>query len=547
MVNLLPLAPVLVLLAAAAALLPSSYNARFRPWVSTAGILASLVLLWVNGRSSDPVPLVLVPFSGATDFLPTFQFGALTVFFASALLVSFLGRLLVENLRVESRLGPGALATLAGAIAFMAAENVVTVVSAWLLVDLGFLVWRLVGLREQAARASVWVAFGLSQLGALLFLLGAVLVPPDSPLRLQDIMLGGPSAALVLVAAWIRSGLYPFHYALPADREMPRGDNLRGLGITALLGLYLLARMLLRFQEDPAYLDVLQLLALVGIGATALLSLGESSPDQNLAWAARAIAAPVFFAPLVAVPAHASFVISSALAVFNLVILALGASLLRAGTRRWPLRQILWGGVVLCAAGFPLTPGFMGRIGYYAAALEARDLIVLLALVAATTLALIPLWRAFFEARPAEERLPSYIELCGVAFLVLPVLVEGVLAFQLPDLLGDSSQGTAGYAFNALFHPPTLLEPLILLGAVVLPLILSYWLTRTAETVRTRIGNPLAMVDSVLNLSLFARLVRQLFGGLGGLVHELSGLVEQYPVGWLLFAGIWVALWILAR
>ncbi len=545
--NLLALSPLIVLLLGAIAARVARPHLRLNVWVNLGSLVLSLILVAWNAHTSESIsllPAAGAPFPGASLVL---QYDGLALFFSAVVLVSSIGWRLISNLSGRAEIHGGQLIAWAGAAAFFASDNWPTLAAAWLLVDLGLLIWRIDRAGDAEEKNQAWTAAGLSLAGLLLFLFaGAPMLNDGSSLRLSDAGLGELPGALVLIAAWIRSGLYPFHAASPAARSRPVEEDLSGLALTALLGLVLLARMVLALQQDPAFIDAFQLLAFVGIGATALLCLRDSGRGETLAWSMRAIGAPAFLTVLISVAARAAFVIWLGLGLYAAAALIIGVKLLHTQTRRLPVQRVLWALALACAAGLPLTPGFFGRVGYYAAALEARDFVMLLALFMGTTLALVPLWMGFREARDFGERALTYAEYGGIAVLVLPVLLEGIFSFQLAALLGGPVQEASAYASDALIHPGNLIEPLLLLVLMLLPLPLAFGLAAYNGPIRSRGNELLGRLQGLVDLSAFGRAGMSLFGLIGVLIHELSGLIEQYPVGWLVFAAIWIALWLFA-
>src|SRR5207244_815454 len=120
-------------------------------------------------------------------------------------------------------------------------------------------------------------------------------------LRLVESALQGTSAALILIAIWIRCGLYPFQAAAPASAESFGAR----VGVPMLLGGYLMARLLAQLQGVIAFSDELQLLVLLVVGISAVLVAGHPHGADAFDWVLRAFAAPLlllpfFYNPLVA-------------------------------------------------------------------------------------------------------------------------------------------------------------------------------------------------------------------------------------------------------
>ncbi len=547
MANLLAFSPLLVLLLGALALLLSRLRARLAALVSLATIVAALILVYINARQLEIAPYLFPGASSAPDLDLTFSFDTGAVFFSSVALLGFLGIALIENLGAERRGGVGKLVTLAGLIAFFCAANWPTLAAAWLLVDLGLVLWRLTESDGPGARGIAWRGLALSQFGSLLFLVAGVLVlNSGSSLRFEDGVLGSLPADLVLVAAWIRTGLYPFQSPPRATTPAERHGTLERITITSLLGSYLVVRLLMMLHGDFAYAGVLYALALASVAASGVLALTDPGPGQALASVARAVGAPILLIPFLPVlGARPAFAIWLGLGLFNLLVIGISANLLRASTRRQPWRQVLWGAAILAASGAPLTPGFFGRIGLYAAAMRPSGILLPLAISAATTIALIPLWRAYRAARNEEWRDPTWIEYVGLAALLLPLFIEGLVPFVVTSLFGRQVEDASTYAYDALFHAPNVLEPMLLLSSVILPLPAAFFLARIHGAPVPDLGKARGAIPRALDLSAIGRGIVLALDSIGVAARQVTALIEQHPIGWILFAAIWVALWLM--
>ncbi len=547
MVNLLALLPVLVLLLGALALLPARNYPRVRPWVSLVAVLLSLALLLVCARQPDTNPFLLNGAYAQPDLNLRFDYGPIPVLFASIVLTAYLARLLIENLRVASRAGAAALLTLAGAVGFFCADNLTTLAAAWVLADFGLLVWRLASLGDQTGRPEVWRAWGVSTLGAVLLLAaGVLLLNEGSSLVLREWAPGGPAATLILLAAWIRTGIYPFHYLPPAADEKGSKDGLRILACTFLFGAYLLVRALSGLQDEPARVELLQLLAVVSIAATGLLALFERETARAIHWSAWATGAMLFLVLPVGGQVRADLTLWSALALFASVTMADAARALRAQSSRFPWKQVLWLGSILSIAGSPLTVGLLGRVGLLAALAEGGEYALLLLVAAIAFLAPVPLFVEFLQAGKIQERRPTYLEYAAIVLLLGGVVGGGVFPFVFSAWLGPAAQEASALASDALFHAPSPLFPLLLLTLVLLPIPLVFLFALRLGEQRQRFQDPAGPLVPLLDLTWLARGMDRLSDSTGALVHRASALIEQYPIGWVLFAAIWLAIWLLS-
>ena len=549
MANLLALSPVVVLLIGALALAflrPNSFP-RVRPFISVLAGLASLLLLQVAARQPDLSPYLFPAFASAPDLDLTFSFSAASVFFSSAVLIASLALISIKSSSGQPQNGTAELTVLAGALAFFLAANWTTLAAAWLLTDLGLVLWSLSGSLESRASGVGWRFLSLSQFGALVFIAAGVLaLNGGSSLRFASASLAGLPGDLAVLAAWIRTGLYPFHLPLSGDSRTEHSDRLERAALPMLLGAYLLARILMMVQGQFADPSVLFSLALLGAGATALLVLGETEPGPNPFRSALVFGAPILLTPFITdSAARSAFVVWLGLGLFNFAFLTAGAGLLRANARRLPLRRILLGAGILAAAGFPITPAFFGRSGLYAAAIQSGEGILVAALTAATTLAMIPLLRFMLEPAQADIRKPRWLDYLGVAVLLLPMIIEGLVPFVVASLFGRQVEDASAFASDALFHAQNFLLPLVLLGAVLLPFPVALVIARSEREGRIHFGNLPRTITQVLDLSVLGRGLVLFLDLFGLTARQVSALIEQHPLGWVLFAAIWVALWLL--
>ncbi|MGB8648099.1 MAG: hypothetical protein WCF84_22880 [Anaerolineae bacterium] len=587
MATLLSLLPILIPLLGALFLLPTRGYRRARPLISLAVLLLTLIVLGINTRLPDTSNFLFGQLSLVPDVDLRFDYNSVTLLFSALALVAAVAWLLIENLTTKTRWGAASLVSLAGAIALICADNWSTLIAGWVLADLGLLAWRLEA-SDAPSGVLAWRAFGISLFGALGVSAGAFFqLAAGASLRIPDATLDGWAATLILFAAWVRSGLFPFQVPM-AQRlaQLPGldsvqtssqpgrghglhpsaligpgmgkrfGDDLYGIALGVLMGLYLLTRsQLVLLGPAPSGLvpsgnialsELLVILALFGLGATALLALLQPNRDAQLAWACWAAGAAVWVIPFMPVlNVHSALAVWLALGLWHMVVALLGARLLCAQTLRQPWRQVLWGLAILCAVGFPLTPGFFGRIGLYAVVLNGGGLPYLVLLPITLTFALVPLWRAFFDVRGEQERTPTVVEYIGLALLILPPLIEGIVPFAIMSLFGPGVEDASAFAYDALLHAPNFWQPIILVLAVIFPLPLAFILARYFSRWEGRLVAPARPALAVLDLSLITRLGVRIMDTLMTGVRELSALIEQHPVGWFLFAALWVALWLL--
>lgn len=546
MVNLLALSPLLVLLLGALPVSPALLPQRaWRP-IRISIVLATFLLLLINSRQPGVVPYLFPGFASAPDLDLAFDFGAPALFFASIALVALLAlELFAQPDRPYSRYA-GRFATLAGLLAFFLAANWTTLAASWLLTDVGLMVWSINESGDPESIGGVWRNLALSQFGALVFLgAGALTLNSGSSLRFANASLEGLAADLVLLAAWIRSGLFPFLTAHLDSKPGASSDAMARTALVLLAGTYLLVRALTMMKGEFAYSSLLYSTALFATGATAILTLARREEGVDIHSVAIALAAPMLLTAFLGPPeGSAALTIWLGLGAFNFVMLAAGLFLIRSNTRNRPLRRILWGVGVFLAAGFPLTPSFLGRTGLYTSAIRVGEAPLVAALVAATTLVLLPLWRGFLAEPFDDVHPPSPADYAGLGAILLPIAVEGLLPFSFSSLFGRNVEDAGAFAFDAVFRPQTLLMPAILLFSLIFPIAASLYLARGWGKAGIKLGLPPVLAQA-LDLTALGRGIVAMLDLIAVSARQTSALIEQHPLGWILFAAIWVAVWLL--
>jgi hypothetical protein len=242
--------------------------------------------------------------------------------------------------------------------------------------------------------------------------------------------------------------------------------------------------------------------------------------------------------------AQPALVIWLGLGFWNLAVLMVAARSFRPHTRRQPWLNVLWGAGILSALGLPLTPAFMGRVGFYSAALQANQGFFLILLPVLTTLVLVPLCRAFLDSEAVENRRPTPSEYAGLALLLAPIVIEGVLPFVFVGLLGRAAEDASAFAYDALLHPASAIEPIVIIFAILLPLPIAFWLARSQPRWSVHLRRLARLVPWLDTLTIGQAGV-SLVDSVALFLRQASALFEQHPIGWVLFAAIWVALWLL--
>jgi hypothetical protein len=272
------------------------------------------------------------------------------------------GRISASGYRYSGSAMAVHLGFLGTALLFVGSGNLLTVILTWVMMDLLMLVRSALRPEDTALSLAVTVrdnrAKGLSLLGALLLLVGllpAGLTGPGQPLDGGE--LPPETAFLMLLAAAIRAGAYPFHlWLLPTENErVDLAERLLDQMVPVVCGLWLLGWTVSLGGDEillsPEALTII-ILSLLGSAIAAW-----TAPDQ---------------------PNHTTFVLitsaglaglAGALAyndgpralIWPTTAFALGGGLWLIGERVWQE----WGWQVpvsvgaLALTGVPFTPGFL--------------------------------------------------------------------------------------------------------------------------------------------------------------------------------------------
>lgn len=516
--------------------LPLPFSSRYRPWVAlSACAIAAASLLWL-ARETEAV--VLFP---PEESLPTLtlslQWSGTTVSFGLFALLITCGRFLFGRATDSRAFVCGALAVLGGALLFFAADSWNTLGVAWLVVEMALLT---LPAEQDETRARAGHALGWNFVALVLwFAAGMMLSNQGSSLRLSQVQLEGMPLFFVMLAIWIRSGVYPFHSAAPSIAETL---GMR-VGLPLLLGGYLMTRVLTQIGGAMSFQSAMEFLALAALGASALVVVGHVHGGEALTWSLRAFGATLLLLPFFAdarIAAAASLLFAlGAYAVAHFLEIAMQW---RAELPRVRLPLMVWVIVLAMLAGLPLAPTFWSRVALVALAYAETGIGLWLLLVATMSLTLIPIWREVFASSQVAPRLPTRFEYAALAFILLPALALSVAPLLFMVTMGADVRSASAQLFDLLFKPANAAALIFLLAGLAIPLLISFELARRwtphANLLPTR-------VSTILDLSALARATNRVYQFSRGLIQQTLTLLEQPPIAWLLFLAIWVAIWII--
>ena len=439
----------------------------------------------------------------------------------------------------------------AAALAFVFSANVVTLMSAWVLLDAA-LVMRLHPSESAQPSARAW---GLLSITGLLLLVALVTLGEKGiRARLIGDGFGGLDLALLWLAALIRAGVYPLHFWLMGADRTDAGDRAALHLIGPMAGLWLLARV--HHLSGPDWFRRPEWAAL---GALALLGTAIAAwtaEEQGLRW--RWIA--MNRASLVVLAAYTAALAGPAALVWSVITFALGSALLavsQVGRTRYGWRLLPWLSA-LAMWGLPGTPGFLARsVLVFPTELPIAIPLFTLILVA-EVLFVASLWQAVTARHsPGDLRQDTASPLARAtappawftmgqlvliaALLALPLLFLGLFPQRVARLLSPEAAGSLATSSWDLAH---------VRRSVWIGLGLSSVAGVSLGLLRDRIFSAMRgwqhLLYEVVNLEWFYRGIATIFALLSSFLRYFASLGEgEGYVGWVILASF--VLWVLLR
>jgi hypothetical protein len=361
------------------------------------------------------------------------------------------------------------------------------------------------------------------------------------------------AGSLLVVAALLRMGCYPLHGWALSWRSSARsaaGAVLPPL-ITRGLGLYLWTMAVAQGAISGPWIGPLLVIATVGLLASAMLAWGAEDYREGMAHlASYLVSEAVLVVPLLRGGSPEVILPLAVNLLFGLSVLSLGPLALGvlwralldrrggagsgAGEARFAppgpaLLSLLPATLVVASfLGVPLTPGFTVRLSLYRAALSYGDVLPLFALLFGEALSFAALlrWVRSEEAPPGLS--PFLLQVVALALLALPFLIVGISPAALEWLMGSAS-GTALPGLTELMQ--TLDLPLV--GGLLLPLGLAYWLERRRVFIRSISSELHRLLGAMLRLEWAERTLAELLSQLGRALRLFWGVIEgEHYLGW---------------
>ncbi len=452
------------------------------------------------------------------QFTLALQMDGVTQLVALTMLVLLLARELVAPSRLDAR----ALLVLATALLFAAADGVAMLLLAWTLLDLALFGWQWT---REVERANVLRRLAIGLLMGLMFFAGALTAHTES------------GAAMLTLALWARLGLFPFHALLPM-RDADEFDVwiARGIPLLAAANAWLHWNT---FHIAVPY-TLIGILAGANLMVTALWIWRASDIVRAFSIGAQHAFALV---PLtLAFGGEAGIALALWQTLGIAFALALGdiAQRWRAEEHHAYARLSGWPAVG-ALAGLPLTPAFLGRLGLYVALTESGEGL-LLAIAFVTTLSVYaPVWHWTRALKGSETRAPTRIELAGLSIALAAFAALAFAPMLLAPALGLAT--SAEHALNRVIWTNNALG--VLLGVLVLiaPLVGAYFLRALAAN-RPGARTSVARLARIGDLEWLERAAIRIGTRASVVTRDAFTLTEENPTVWILFAALWIAIFI---
>ncbi len=402
------------------------------------------------------------------------------------------------------------LAVLAAGLLFVGSGNVLTAIMTWVVLDMfillrGTLQAEPMGADQEKLNSPRYQVRGLSLIGALLLLVGLLPAGPLGPGQpLQGGTLPPETAGLMMLAALIRAGIYPFHlWLLPAGRaEVNVAERLLDHMAPVLCGLWLLGWSV-ELGRDYILMqpDIVAILCLSLLGSAVAAWTANDQPN------------------------HTTFVLITSAGVAALV----GALAFNRGTEGliWPTTAFALGGALwlvgervyrtwgwqipvsvgaLALAGVPFTPGFLTQPALARMLMTGPIFLALFGtFVVAQSIqiaALLRSWSAGAQQLPADWQPGVIIRLLVATIaLGLPLMLIGFFPRAVAGLAGME-----GAIPPLLGNPPSVVAELPVWIAVATPLLLGIGLVATRPALWRAFGGMLDKLGKVARLEWLFRL-----------------------------------------
>ncbi|MCX7838248.1 MAG: hypothetical protein N2559_02160 [Anaerolineae bacterium] len=493
------------------------YRAPTTRRVATLGWLSiEIVLVLLNALPSSHRLVLSTWERAALTF--ALRMDGMTWLIVLIMLVLWLARELIAPTRFDAR----AMIVFAAALVLAMADGAAMILVAWTIFDLALLAWRW---ERDLERASAWRSLVIGWLMGLAFFAGALTARTNV------------GATLLALALWARAGLFPFHALLPT-REVEASTLwiARGIPLLAVANVWLHWHA---FQTTIPY-TVIGVLAATSLIVTALWIWRASDAPRALGLGAMYAFALV---PLsLALDSEAGV----AFALWQILAIAFAFALVEIAWH-WRAEKpsvvpLTLGLLAVCAlVGVPLTPAFLGRWGLYVALVESGEWLLLALVFFATLVVCASLWHWTSTLKGSEARTPTRAEFVGLLVALVPFAILAFAAWLITPALGIAE--SVERALARVVWTNNALGVGIGILVLLLPLVGSYIL-RARVASRADERTFVMQLARASELEWLERAIVQIGWRASVLARDAFTLAEENPLVWILFAALWVGIFI---
>ncbi len=515
--------PPLAALAWAAVKNRFSDEVKPRLGIGFAGIEILLVLL-----NLSPTPRYVV-FSSwdLSGFTLALQLDGVRILLLLLMVVPLLAERLIAP--PQSPLGLAEGLILSAAMIMTMSLSLQGVYVAWVIMDLVVLGWRIHNRSEEHIALQ---AFALSQLA------GIMLVGGD---LLSGTTQSSVGAFFLAVAFWARLGLFPFHWVLPQS-ESATGHLWIMRAVPMIAGASLWLQWWTMHLDAPTpWIGVMAALACLAAATWAWRAV------TNAGVVGAAIAQSITCVPLAIAYGEAAgtalglWITLSTL--FALALFDLGQQWPRSASR---LALGLIRFAAICSlAQVPLTPGFLGRWGLETALWERGEWLILLIIPVTTFLILLRLFTLEEDEPTAGTADPQRAILAGAALLGISFLFLSLAALPVAAALAPNMGESSDAAINRVIRTNDLggvLAGFLLLFAPIPFAFVIRPLVRQIDSQETSVPS---LLGRTFDLNWFGAILAGVGYEMGRTARNLSAILEENPIVWILFIALWIAIFVL--
>jgi hypothetical protein len=192
----------------------------------------------------------------------------------------------------------------------------------------------------------------------------------------------------------------------------------------------------------------------------------------------------------------------------------------------------------------PLTPAFLGRIGLYVSLWESGNWLLIVLASAATLLILTPVWNFGCALKGIESREPTRGEYAGLAIVSIAFAALAFAPMLIAHALAPNVGDAAERAMDRVIRTSDALGVAIGTVMLLLPVVGSYFLRYMSRGFRPQPSSPIVRTGHAMDLVWLEHVVTGIGYQMGVAARNVSTIAEENPTVWILFAALWLAIFI---